>query len=506
MASPDSALAGADDSFNSEQDSSGQQPMSEQTPIGGDSVNVPRGTPPVGAAVHARHGGLITGLAGVLLDGLQAAVTTPDGPNQSAQAAQKAIDLPQQRRQQQIQIQSQQQMLKVQQAQAHVQQAQTRLLASSLDDEIASGMSDAAWKFASNSVSQGTAKMVSGTGTREAAFSKLKELHDQASSDTQGNYFAYPSGKAKDGTSEWAVYETFPSKTLTEDTDFDLPGTKDQGGQIENLHKTFPAGTPMSVYTSTVSQLSRDQAAKIHSETQANKPQKPVTGEEAAYQQALQSNPKLSRLDFHKQWEAAKPQKPATPEKAQDMAIGELNGRQVAGTVDELKAGGAQGIVKAGAAEAEKVQNARSLLNVFDSSDADDPGLIQLTDKLDKEGKLGPAMIKFQNWLNQGGKSIANFNVGDPDVQRLFTKMGLANTGLMQVHVGARGSAQMLEHFEDLANAKNMSVSAFKAGLDAEHRYVRMKAMQIKPKFSSREDASQSRKAAFDPSKLPDAN
>lgn len=267
MASPDSALAGADDSFNSEQEDS-SQPMSEQTPIGGSSVNVPRGTPPVGSAVHARHGGLITGLAGVLLDGLQAAVTTPDGPNQSSEVASKAMQLPQQRKQAQINIQSQQQMLKVQQAQAHVQQAQTRLLASSLDDEIASGMSDAAWKFATNSVEQGTAKMVSGTGTREAAFSKLKELHDQAPGDIQGNYFAYPAGKAKDGTSEWAVYQTFPSKTLTDDTDFDLPGTKDQGGQVENLHKTFPAGTPMSVYTSTVSQLSRDQAAKIHSETQ----------------------------------------------------------------------------------------------------------------------------------------------------------------------------------------------------------------------------------------------
>jgi hypothetical protein len=194
-------------------------------------------------------------------------------------------------------------------------------------------------------------------------------------------------------------------------------------------------------------------------------------------------------------------ERPPKEEKAGDMTIGTLNGKQVAGTIDELKEAGAKGITKSGAAEAEKIQNARSLTNVFDSKDPDDPGLMQLAAKLDGEGKLGPATTRFQQWLNQGN-TAANFNAGDPDVQRLFTKMGLATTGLMQVHVGARGSAQMLEHFEDLAKAKEMSPSAFRTALDTENKYVRMKAMRP---GDTTKDATAPKKT-FDPSKLPDAS
>jgi len=91
--------------------------------------------------------------------------------------------------------------------------------------------------------------------------------------------------------------------------------------------------------------------------------------------------------------------------------------------------------------------------------------------------KLGPVASRFQDWLNKGG-SVATFDAGtDPDMQRLFTKLGLSTTGLMQVHVGARGSAAMLEHFQDLANVKQLSPQAFIAAIDTENKYVRMKAM-----------------------------
>ncbi len=187
--------------------------------------------------------------------------------------------------------------------------------------------------------------------------------------------------------------------------------------------------------------------------------------------------------DWAKSYAAIKaterPEKPEKPEKPADMVIGSIGGKQVAVPFDESSnykwdAGGRP--TKAAAAESEKVNNARSLINVFDDNDADDPGLLQLAAKLDQQGKLGPVMTRFQSWLNKGN-TAANFNAGDPDVQRLFTKMGLSTTGLMQVHVGARGSAQMLEHFEDLAKAKEMSSSAFRTALDTEARYVRMKAM-----------------------------
>ena len=100
---------------------------------------------------------------------------------------------------------------------------------------------------------------------------------------------------------------------------------------------------------------------------------------------------------------------------------------------------------------------------------------------LNKEGKLGPVASKLQDWLNAKGSvlhSVSNFvPEGDARVQQLFTKLGLSTTGLMQVHVGARGSAAMLEHFADLADAKKMSGDAFLTALNTENKYVQMKAM-----------------------------
>ena len=65
----------------------------------------------------------------------------------------------------------------------------------------------------------------------------------------------------------------------------------------------------------------------------------------------------------------------------------------------------------------------------------------------------------------------------------------------MQVHVGARGSAAMMEHFADLANAKTMSGSTFLAALNTENKYVQMKAMlpntQAAPALFRRDPATQ---------------
>lgn len=246
--------------------------------------NVPQ-QPSAGVQATRRHGGLLTGLVGVLLDGLSAGVRTPQGPNGFAQSAQMAAQMPQQRQQQQMALQqqqmqfgTQQELQKAQIAQAHVQQLQARLMAASLDDEVASGMSDAAWKFAQNSIEQGTARSVSGLGSREAAFDKLKELHDSSSAEEQGNLFAFPSGKDKDGNQQWGVYQVFPNKTLQEDTKFHLDGDPDNG--IPDIDKTYPAGTPMSVYTTDTSQLTRDLIAKHHTVAMMNKPDptKVITG------------------------------------------------------------------------------------------------------------------------------------------------------------------------------------------------------------------------------------
>jgi hypothetical protein len=164
--------------------------------------------------------------------------------------------------------------------------------------------------------------------------------------------------------------------------------------------------------------------------------------------------------------------------KGQKPVVGvDASGRQVLLPAGDVSKYGLSQVREVGQAENEKVTNARSLMTVFSNDDKDDQGLIQLATTLNKEGKLGPVATRFSDWLNKGG-SVTTFNAGDdPRVQQLFTKLGLSTTGLMQVHVGARGSAAMMEHFADLANAKTMSGSTFLAALNTENKYVQMKAM-----------------------------
>ena len=124
-----------------------------------------------------------------------------------------------------------------------------------------------------------------------------------------------------------------------------------------------------------------------------------------------------------------------------------------------------------GQAEAEKVTNARSLLSVFNNPNPNDRGAIQLAQDLARQGKLGPIAGRFQDFM------AGTVGAGDPEVEELRTKMGLLATGLMQVHVGARGSAAMMEHFADLASAKKMDGPTLLSGLNAENNYVTRKAM-----------------------------
>lgn len=174
-------------------------------------------------------------------------------------------------------------------------------------------------------------------------------------------------------------------------------------------------------------------------------------------------------------------ERPPKEEKAQEMVVGQINGRQVAGNINDLKAAGANSITKMGALESEKVVNARNLLDFMDNTDPDDPGILTLAKQLNKEGKLGPIMSRYQDWINKGG-SVLGFDSGDPNFQKLLTGMGLQTTALMQVHVGSRGGAYILEHFQDLANLKKMSGTAFMAALDEEYKYIRKKAMLPNPK------------------------
>lgn len=108
-------------------------------------------------------------------------------------------------------------------------------------------------------------------------------------------------------------------------------------------------------------------------------------------------------------------------------------------------------------------------------ADPQDMSITQLVDKLDKSGQLGVVASRWNDFM--AGKVGA----GDPDVAALRAKMGLSTTLLMQAHVGNRGSAQMLEHFEDLANQKKLDAPTLKAAFGSEISYVRDRAMDPNP-------------------------
>lgn len=206
-------------------------------------------------------------------------------------------------------------------------------------------------------------------------------------------------------------------------------------------------------------------------------PKKPGTGKEALFDKA---KGQYLDPDTKQPIANAKPfVKPEKPEKGPPGTLynAEVNGRTVSGTPEQLKKVGVkdEDMVKVGAENVTKIENARVLDEFMNDTDKDNPGIIPLAKKLEASGKLGPIMSRYQDFINKTGSALG-FESGDPDFQRLMTGMGLQTTALMQVHVGSRGGAALLEHFEDLAKVKGMSGPAFLAALDFEAKYVKRKA------------------------------
>jgi hypothetical protein len=156
--------------------------------------------------------------------------------------------------------------------------------------------------------------------------------------------------------------------------------------------------------------------------------------------------------------------------KVDSMLVGSMSdGSQVAGTQQELTAAGASGITKLPSDEAKKVIVARQMVapnGLFASVNNDLRGL-------DQQGKLGVVASRFSDFM--AGK------VGsDPEFAKLRTDMGLLGSALMQAHVGARGSKDMLEHFASLADYRISDAPTLRAALGREYSYVTEKAMRAK--------------------------
>lgn len=163
---------------------------------------------------------------------------------------------------------------------------------------------------------------------------------------------------------------------------------------------------------------------------------------------------------------ASKPQKAGKPDT--NMYVGtDATGNQIAGTSDDLKTAGAQGVTKLDSDTGKKVVGARELI----SPDGLFNAVAQNVKTLTANGKIGTAASRWNDFM--AGK----VGEGDPDFQALRTNMGLLATKLMQVHVGARGSHEMLEHFQNLADYRIADASTLGSALKSEYRYVHGVAM-----------------------------
>lgn len=117
-----------------------------------------------------------------------------------------------------------------------------------------------------------------------------------------------------------------------------------------------------------------------------------------------------------------------------------------------VPAGQAQrmGILNAGKAPDDTIAKAlsgRHWLNLAlkrgdPNGDPSQMGIMQLIDKLDAEGKLGPLASRWNDFMTE------KFGAGDEEYSALHAKMGLSTTLLAQTHVGNRTGPQILEHFE----------------------------------------------------------
>jgi hypothetical protein len=146
-----------------------------------------------------------------------------------------------------------------------------------------------------------------------------------------------------------------------------------------------------------------------------------------------------------------------------------LDGRQVAGTLEELTSTGVTGITKLPSGDASKVYIARQLISP--------DGLITNTER-DIAAFQPEELTAIGSRWNEF--MTGKLGSGDPRYVALRTDTQLLSTALMQAHVGSRGSEGMMEHFGNMANAGKMDAGTLKAAITTERRYVTEKAMMSK--------------------------
>lgn len=109
------------------------------------------------------------------------------------------------------------------------------------------------------------------------------------------------------------------------------------------------------------------------------------------------------------------------------------------------------------------------------------PGVLNLSKRVrslieQQKGSLGPASGRWSEFMT--GKVGAP----NPDFARLRTDVGLLQTKLMRMHVGARGGEVMMQHFKDLIDTSKQSPENLEAALDEIDAYAKETGQQGKQK------------------------
>jgi hypothetical protein len=153
------------------------------------------------------------------------------------------------------------------------------------------------------------------------------------------------------------------------------------------------------------------------------------------------------------------------------MVMGSMaDGSQVAGTPQELKAAGAQGVTQMEASDVSKVSVARQLTGPGGLYDLIDKDLAKFSPQ--ELTALGARWNEFQT---------GTLGTGDPRYAALRTHTHLLGTALMQAHVGSRGGEHMMDEFENLADAGKMNGDILRSSLASSRAYVNEKAMRPRP-------------------------
>lgn len=123
----------------------------------------------------------------------------------------------------------------------------------------------------------------------------------------------------------------------------------------------------------------------------------------------------------------------------------------------------------------------------------------QMVNDLDKRGKLGPILGRWNEFM------AGTVGAGDEDYATFRMTMNLLKTGLMRIHVGARGGVQLLAKFDKLLAEGKMDKATLNGALTAYESFAKgyaelgqavgKKTIETKSKAAQKEaDAYLSRK------------